>query len=320
MNKSEVHSLINKYYNGDATIEEERLLLNFLESDTSNNFQSEKAQFLFFEKSRDEKPTRDLLNVVVLEPRGRIVKFRQGFFMRVAAILIVTVGLGYLLFFIFRSPLTETSTEANVQSEIKLPDGSHVWIHSSSKIRYPKKFNKEKREVFLEGEAYFEITKDPTKPFLVHTHETITQVVGTSFDLRNFKRERHVELTVFTGKVIFGSDAKVEVTPGNQAVFEKVNKKLFRKEVKGLNALAWKTKRLQFEDRPLYEVLADLTRYFGVRFEMKTKDKLNCHFSGNYSNPQLDDMLKALSFSMNIQFQLNNGIYYIDGHNCSAAQ
>jgi ferric-dicitrate binding protein FerR (iron transport regulator) len=318
MNKSDVHNLINKYYNGDSTIEEERLLFDFLESDTSNDYQSEKAQFLFFRTAREEKPTKNLVNQINKDFSVTGKGIRLAFVMRAAAVLIIAVGLGYLIFFLFRSPLAETSTEANVQSEINLPDGSHVWIHSSSKIRYPKKFDKGKREVFLDGEAYFEITKDPARPFLVHTHETITQVVGTSFDLRNFKKEGHVELTVFTGRVIFGSDKKVEVTPGKQVLFEKSNGKLHQKEVKGLNALAWKTKRLQFEDTPIDEVLVDLTRYFNVQFEMKSKNKLNCHFSGAFNKPSLDDMLKALSFSMNIQFQLNHGKYYIDAHDCDA--
>jgi transmembrane sensor len=320
MNKLDVHSLINKYYDGDTTIEEERLLLDFLESDTSNDFQSEKAQFLFFKTVKAESPTKNLANRISEEFSAVAKGFNLTFAMRAAAILIVAFGLSYLLFFILKSPLAETSTEANVQSEINLPDGSHVWIHSSSKIQYPKKFNKDKREVFLDGEAYFEITKDPTKPFIVHTHEATTQVVGTSFDLRNYKGEKHVELTVFSGKVIFGSSKKVEVISGSRVVFEKNSGELRQNQVKGFNSLAWKTKRLQFEDTPLDEVLVDLARYFTVPFEMKTKDKLNCHFSGNFNNPQLEDMLKALSFSMNIKFQLNNGIYYIDGHNCSAAQ
>jgi len=153
MNRLDIQNLIDKYYNGDTTIEEEHLLLDFLESDTSNDFQSEKAQFLFFKKSREEKPTKELFDVVASEPGGRIIKFRF-YVLRAAAVLIVALGLGYLLFFLFRSPLIETSTEANVQSEINLPDGSHVWIHSSSKIRYPIKFDKDKREVFLDGEAY----------------------------------------------------------------------------------------------------------------------------------------------------------------------
>ena len=319
MNKGEIQSLIDKYYSGDATIEEERMLFDFLTSDTSNDFQSEKAQFHYFKKSREEKPTRDLFE----RPNHKhstVKIFPFGFVVRAAAILIVGVGVGYLLFLLFRSPLIETTTEANAQSEINLPDGSRVWVHGSSRVRYPVQFDKDKREVFLTGEAYFEITKDPIKPFVVHTGKTTTQVVGTSFDLRNYNGEGHVELTVFTGKVIFGSDKKVEVAHGNHVVFEKANGELHESPVKGLNALAWKTRRLQFEDTPLTEVLADLTRYFNIQFEMKTKDELTCHFTGTFDSPRPEDIMKALSFSMNIQFQLDIGIYYIDAHNCGAVQ
>ncbi len=123
--------------------------------------------------------------------------FRLKLALRAAAVLVIALGLGYSLFSLFRTPMSETSTEANVQSELKLPDGSHVWVHSSSRLRYPSAFAADQREVFLEGEAYFEITKDPARPFIVHTHETTTKVVGTSFDLRNYGKEEHVELTVF---------------------------------------------------------------------------------------------------------------------------
>jgi ferric-dicitrate binding protein FerR (iron transport regulator) len=120
--------------------------------------------------------------------------------------------------------------------------------------------------------------------------------------------------------VIFGSTKKVEVTSVNPMIYEKKNGQLHPSTSKSLNALAWKTKRLKFEDTSLDEVLTDLARYYNVHFEMSSKNKLNCHFSGNFNNPQLEDMLNALSFSMNITFQLNAGVYYIDGHNCGATQ
>jgi len=319
MNKAEVHNLIDKYYRGDTTLEEERVLLDFLESDMNNEFPSEKAQFSFFKKSREEKLTEDLFEIPDKEPI-QIRSYSFGFVMRAAAALILALGLGYLLFLVAGSPLLETSTEANVQSEVLLPDGSHVWVHSLSHLRYPRAFEKDKREVFLDGEAYFEIVKDQAKPFIVHTHEVITQVVGTSFDLRNYGKEENVELTVFAGKVLFGSATKVAVAAGDQMIFEKKNKQVHKNLLKGLNALAWKNKQLQFDDAPLDQVLADLSRYYNIRITRKTKEELNCHFTGSFNNPRLEDMINALSFSMNIQFQLDNGIYYIDAHNCSGAQ
>ncbi|HEV8512285.1 MAG TPA: FecR domain-containing protein [Cyclobacteriaceae bacterium] len=319
MNRQAIQNLIDKYYNGETTMEEERALFNFLESDTTSEFQSEKAQFLFFKKSREEKPTQDLFEGANF-PQKKILKINFGFATRIAALLIIGLGISYFLFTVFHKPLIEHTTRANVQSEIKLPDGSLVWLHNHSRLRYPTAFDKDSREVFLEGEAYFEIRKDSTRPFIVHTHEATTKVVGTSFDLRNYAAEEHVELTVFTGKVIFGSAKKVEVASSNSMIYEKKNGQLHPSTLKGLNSLAWKTKRLKFEDTPLDEVLIDLARYYNVHFEMKSKAKLNCHFSGNFNNPQLEDMLNALSFSMNVKFQLNQDVYYIDDHNCGATQ
>jgi len=319
MNRGEIRDLIEKYYSGETSIEEERALLNFLESDTSTEFQSEKAQFLFFKKSQNEKPTKDLFkDEATLEKK--IVKINFGLVSRIAALLVIALGLGYIIFTLFNKPLVEHTTQANVQSEIKLPDGSLVWIHNHSQLRYPPVFDKNYREVFLEGEAYFEIKKDTTRPFIVHTHDAATKVVGTSFDLRNYAREAHVELTVFTGKVIFGSTKKVEVTSVNPMIYEKKDGQLHQSSLRGFNTLAWKTKRLKFEDTPLDLVLIDLARYYNVRFEIRSKEKMDCHFNGDFNNPQLEDMLNALSFSMNIKFQLNNGVYYIDGHNCGANQ
>ncbi len=89
--------------------------------------------------------------------------------------------------------------------------------------------------------------------------------------------------------------------------------------MKGLNALAWKTSQLQFADAPMSEVLVDLSRYFNVRFD-RQKQNLNCHFSGTFKDPKLDDVLKAIAFSTNVSFRLDQDIYYIDAHNCSATQ
>src|SRR5579872_3819268 len=201
MSREDIQRLIEKYYRGETTLEEDALLFNCLRSDTSSDFQSEKAQFLFFEIAREDKPGRLLFDKAEADTKEN-VHFRFGFTLRIAAVLVIAFGLAYSIFIFVRSPLIEISTEANAKQEIKLPDGSHVWLHSSSQLRYPRKFDKDNREVFLDGEAYFEIVKDPAKPFIVHAHETTTKVVGTSFDLRNYGKEEQVELTVFTGKVI----------------------------------------------------------------------------------------------------------------------
>jgi ferric-dicitrate binding protein FerR (iron transport regulator) len=317
MNSQEIKELLEKYYLGETTLEEDREIKYFLENDQTNSYQSEKAQFLFYQTTAKEVSHRlPTLNFEKAKAAKSVKFISIQTFYRLAAILIIAVGLGYSYVTFFHHSMTELVTQTNTLDNATLPDGTHVWLGRYSKLRYPPVFDIETREVFLEGEAYFEVAKNPHQPFIVHASQTTTKVVGTAFNLRSYHKEDNVELSVFSGKVLFGAKTKMELTHNDQSIYHKDTRELKKLAIKNANTLAWKNKTLVFENAPLKDVFTDLARYFNIKIEVNNQELLKCHFNGNFKNPSLKAVLAALSYSMNLKYELVDDVCLIVGQGC----
>jgi ferric-dicitrate binding protein FerR (iron transport regulator) len=320
MNSQQVGDLIEKYYLGETTAEEDQQLSIFLANDKSDLYQSEKAQFLFYKKSSEQKLSKLLKEQIEKKINQISTLFPIRTIIKLAAILVVALGLGYYFVAQRDSQTVEIITQKSNNTKVHLPDGSTVWINKFSKLTYPRKFDKRVREVYLEGQAYFEVTKDIKKPFVVHSLQATTKVVGTSFNIRSFKAEENIELTVYTGKVFFGSDKKVEVLAGSQVIFKKKDNQLAETRFKNLNSLAWKNGELKYEDTEFRIVFQDLERYFNVKFEIQQKQLLHCHFSGTFFEPKLEEVLNVIKYVLAIEYKKKENTIYISGQSCGKSQ
>ena len=317
MNNPEIKELLKKYYLGETSLDEDREIKHHLEKDQTGSYQSEKAQFLFYEIIAKEE-SHKLLNLDLEENNGpKSYKYISiQMFYRLAAILIISVGLGYIYVNYFRVTMTEVATQSNTLDNFTLPDGTHVWLGHHSMLQYPPVFDRVAREVFLEGEAYFEVAENPGQPFVVHASQTTTKVVGTAFNLRSYLKEDKVELSVYSGRVLFGATTKMELKRNDQSVYHKESRELKKIAINSANTLAWKDKTLVFEDALVKDVFTDLERYFNIKIEVGNKDLLECHFNGNFKNPRLQEILEALSYSMNLKYELEDDVCLIDGQSC----
>lgn len=320
MNSQQVEALIEKYYLGETTAEEDQQLSVFLANDRSDLYKSEKAQFLFYITSGEQKASK-LLNERIEKGISPVtILFSIRTISKLAAILVITLGLGYYFVVQRDNQTIEIITQKSNNTKVQLPDGSTVWINQLSKLSYPKKFDNKVREVYLEGQAYFEVTKDINKPFVVHSMQATTKVLGTSFNIRSYNVDENIELTVYTGKVLFGSDKKVEVLAGSQMIFNKEKNQLSEIRFKNLNSLAWKNRELKYEDTELRIVFHDLERYFNVKFEIQQKELLYCHFSGTFFEPKLQEVLNVIKYFLAIEYQQKENTIYISGQSCAKLQ
>lgn len=193
--------------------------------------------------------------------------------------------------------LAKIETGDEQQKEVILPDGSVVMLNESSKLSYKEAF--EPREVHLEGEAFFEVTKQAGESFEIITNTTKTTVLGTSFNVRAYKNE-DVEVAVVTGKVavegVGANKEKVLLLPNEVAHYNAETNALQKEETSSANALAWKTRELVFKNTELSEVVNTLERYFGVEI---TGDApvLKCHYTGRFKNSDLDEIFSAIAFT-----------------------
>ncbi|WP_266202689.1 FecR family protein [Pontibacter kalidii] len=240
---------------------------------------------------------------------------------RVAAAVVVLVGIAWLakLYFLPYYGL-EVVRSGSGQMAVILPDSSQVWLNKGTTLAYNPDFNGPQREVHLEGEAFFEVKRNPQQPFVIEAENSKTQVLGTSFNLRAYPHEQTVELTVATGKVAFTSSkssAQAIVTPGYGAILQKQENSVEKYELAGENAWAWKSGKLHFGGKPLKEVLAALERYYGVTLQLAHPGLENCRFTGTFQNSELQEVLQVLEASLQLEIiKQDEHTYTLAGNGC----
>lgn len=239
---------------------------------------------------------------------------------RLAAMVLLTIGLGFL---IREFGKTEPYHYATFEGETKwvvLPDSSRIKLNESSLLTVSADFNAEERNVSIKGEAFFEISRDESKPFIIQTEGARTQVLGTSFNIRAIEDEPKVEIYVVSGKVSFAAkDAELILTKGMAANFDK-SLDLLALETNQDNALAWHSNALVFKDTPLNQVFADLEDYFNVEIVIANDYIKNCRFTGEFKKPKLKEILKVIAISTGTTHTENKNSYTIQGEGCSPAQ
>lgn len=206
------------------------------------------------------------------------------------------------------------------RKEIVLPDSSKVWLNRNSKLSYiSSDFNESNRVVFLEGEAFFEVQKNPSKPFIVQAALSRTEVLGTSFTVRSLAPEKKDVVQVMTGKVSFElkekEEQKVILLPGDKASVQE-HGTIEKFKVTNLNSIAWKNDRLVFENSSLAEVTEAAESYFNIDIEIANSNLSDCRFTGSFTKPELEEVMKVLSVSMNLSYHQSDSTYVLTGEGC----
>ncbi|MGE6219242.1 FecR family protein [Nubsella zeaxanthinifaciens] len=199
----------------------------------------------------------------------------------------------------------ETST-ASVGKKIKLTlsDGTKVTLNSNASLRYPLKYQGETREVFLEGEAFFEVAKDKAHPFIVHSGEISTQALGTAFNVTNLPSSKEVKVSLLEGKVkVYGKNeiGQVLLNPGEQALFDKANNQLILKQGNTDQAVAWLTNTIIFNGANFDDIALAMQQYFGKKLINKSNAN-NWSYNSSFKNADYKTVIEAICFSKNISY------------------
>ena len=181
------------------------------------------------------------------------------------ALLCLSVWTAYL----YMQPVTiqTVSTLAETRT-VSLPDGSTVTLNHYSSLSYPEKFKSDKREVKLNGEAYFEVNKNKKHPFIVQTETIDVQVLGTHFNVDAYQNNPDVKTTLLTGSVAVSNKSKsvrVILKPNEIAIYNKVEEKLTCKVLENVeDEISWRQGEFIFDDLPLQEIARELSNSFGL--------------------------------------------------------
>jgi transmembrane sensor len=222
---------------------------------------------------------------------------------RIAAVFVVAVGISVSIFqqsgkFSIETVSLETTIKQNPagqKSTIYLSDGTKVILNAQSSLLYNNDFGSEKREVKLTGEAFFEVSKDPKKPFIVRTGDIITTVLGTSFNVNAFPEMRNIQVAVMTGKVKVETSANADdsntaqelhLLPTEMAVYNTTDKTLVPTKF-SLEEISWKDGIIFFKNTNEPMALAKLERWYGVEFEIVNKSPRLWDITAEYDNISL---------------------------------
>jgi ferric-dicitrate binding protein FerR (iron transport regulator) len=234
---------------------------------------------------------------------------------QVAAILAVGLFLGYVLNSVNRdaSPVYYTSVAPKGSvSEMFMPDGTHVLLNSGSEIRYSVEGIDGVREVFLNGEALFQVAPMKEKPFLVHTPSYDIRVTGTIFNVKAYDGETETATTLVEGTVWVESSAnlqfadKIKLKPGEQLIYHEGSKKISIQKVNTTMYTAWKDNRMIFVNMDMKELKTLLERKFGVEIEIRDPGILRYHYDGTFKNETIFEVLEVLKLTLPIQYHIED--------------
>lgn len=264
-----------------------------------------------------------------------------------AAAILVLVFSGWGLFYSGKSenkevsPLpeqeatSEVSTKYGSKTRVQLPDGSQVWLNAGSKLNYNKDFGKTIREVQLIGEGFFDVVKNPRKPFVIHTSAIDIRVLGTQFNVRSYPGDKTSETSLVRGSVEVvvrkRPDEKYILKPNEKIVVlnedstlppQKANpiakSRIARDPIIAIRKLtykpgdsvavetAWAYNKLSFEDESFADVARKMERWYDVRFEFRNSQLEDIRLQGSFINETLPQAMEALKYTNRFRYEIKN--------------
>lgn len=200
-------------------------------------------------------------------------------------------------------------TERGGEWNVTLEDGTRVYLNSSSTLKYPVSFAGESRQVFLEGEAYFEVTHNPNKPFIVKTNDMNILVRGTSFNINAYPDYKIVRTTLVNGKIDVECSGNTHtILPGQQIVFEKETRSVKIQEVDTELYTSWKNGFYKFNETRLEDILAMLSLWYDVDVIYADESVKDLCFTSSGKMARYDNLinlLKKFEYTNNVTFELN---------------
>ena len=199
-----------------------------------------------------------------------------------------------------------------------MQDGSKVLLKPASLLRVAGDFNNNDRKVTLSGNAYFEIAANRDKPFVIYTNKASIKVVGTKFMVYASQQSPEQEVTVTEGIVTFQGEGgdKITLRKGDKGIYHLTEERMSKSRVSLDNVLAWRDKKLVFKSTTMDEVIDVVEKYFDISISVKDPRLLQCKFTSTFEQPEVNEVMEALSVALNIDVVKVDGQYSFNGEGC----
>lgn len=312
--QNDIEQLIAKSLAGETTTLEEAQLADWLKEDPENQEAFEKSKkVMALTKTHRADTALDIdVNAEWSKFKSKVegttktiemVTSPTNIWYKIAATFLVLVVSGAILYFsLLRNDETiyQTADSAEV---FTLPDNSTITLNKNSILAYTKDFGATDRKVKLTGEAFFEITPNKKKPFIIDTEEARVQVLGTSFNINAIYSDR-TEVTVATGLVsmtALETKASIKLNPGDKGVLLHSSDKLTSSSNDDVNFMAWKTRTITFENTDLADVISTLNHVYSMKLNLVEGVGGSCKVSVTFDNQSLDAVLNVLESTLDLE-------------------
>lgn len=343
---TKIWTLIGKKLSGEASAEEQRELARLLEEDATSKYQFDILEKTWAKNEgaeneaievRWKKFEQKLLsaeNVSSIKPPEKpsiLKKYRHFVFGSLCTALLLIAATAY----VYLSGVNEDDNRTNViaapmgaMSKIQLSDGTRVFLNSGSKITYKKSFGANQREVFLTGEAFFEVTKDARHPFLVTTPFVRIKVLGTTFNVRAYPNDKITETTLITGRI----DLTVLKNPEKEFIIRPMEKVLVKNEStkEPINAnsatdnidlislrkvhqvvnqkypveVQWTENILAFDEENLGDLVKRMERRYNISISIESIALQEKKFTGQFKTETIEQALSELQSASNFHYKI----------------
>ena len=200
---------------------------------------------------------------------------------------------------------------------ITLPDGSQVWLNSGTYVFYPDRFDRE-RQLFVSGEVYMDVKKDPARPFRVDTRSVSIRVLGTRFNVRSYNEDKYVETSLVEGSISLGlkkggDGARIPMTPGDKILVDNATSAIVRERFDCAHYASWRDGFHTFRHKTLGEIARDLERIFDVQIVIRDASLLNEEYFASFASGwEIDKLLDALNIHHTLNIRRDGRIIEIE--------
>ena len=309
-----IDTLLSKYFHGSLDSDMQQKVESWIQESPENRDRARKVfrleQYIREYHELKNQDRAKLLQLALKNTESRSSNWRLS--LKIAAAIAIISTLGFIAYHRQDQLHTEMLTFATGVGEVAsvvLPDNTTVWLNSNSTINYPTEFTKKTREVHLEGEAYFDVTKDADHPFIVTAKNYQIKVLGTEFDVNAYSDSASgFHTTLVSGSIemsMTGENARqpMILLPGQRLSYNAENDKVSVSYVDTQSLTSWRTGRITFYHTSLSDVLMMIGNTFGVRFIINNMSAINNTYTGSFDIQSLDNILYTLEAIADIHFK-----------------
>ena len=232
----------------------------------------------------------------------------------------VLVASSFILYYYFAKPQNIVLTANAGNMLVRLPDGSLVALNLGSTITYPEKFTGGKRKIEISGEAYFNVKHDKAKPFVIASGNARVEVLGTSFNVNTQAASGNIEVVLTSGKVaVYYEERKAEkvvLAPGEKAEIEIAGQKIVKTTNSDHNYMAWKTRKLVFDNTTLEEIVLTLNSVYHADIRLTNSELAGCRITATFSDQPLSGVLNVLQKTLDLKITESATSIEISGNGC----